>query len=214
MSDVITDMDLNTLCSGLFSDNLDRMGFCKQIVSGWKSNWMPFRFMGRARTIRLEALETSDERIEEGLTFLESLHSGDVFLVEGCDQFAYFGELMTRLSVRQGVSGVIIDGLTRDSVYTHVQHDLPMLFRGLTPVDIKGRGRVAACDETIHIGGVAVEPGQFVFADSDALVVVPPECEEELYEAIQRNITDEKDVIELIDCGASVAEILCRVHEF
>ena len=207
-------LELKALCSGLFSDNLDRMGYRNQVIAGWQSNVVPCRFMGRARTLRLEVLDTDDERIEEGLSFIETLRPGEVFLVEGCDRFAYFGELMMRLTARQQISGVVIDGLTRDSVYTHAQRELIILSQGLTPVDIKGRGRVAACDKPIHVRGVSVVPNQLVFADSDALVIIPEACEEELFAAIQQNIKDEKDVIKLIDNGASVAEILCRVHEF
>ena len=121
---------------------------------------------------------------------------------------------MTRLAVRQRIGGVVIDGLTRDSVHTFTERTLPILFRGLSPVDIKGRGRVAATDVPITIDGLRITPQTFVFMDGDALVAVPSSMEAVLAEQLTTNLRDEADVICLIDQGASVADILKRVNEF
>jgi 4-hydroxy-4-methyl-2-oxoglutarate aldolase len=205
---------LECLCAGMFSDNLDKLGRKHCVAASWHSNFAPFRCQGRARTVRLETLETDDENITTGLSFIEMIQPGEVLVIEGSTAFAYFGELMTRLSVRQGVAAVIIEGLTRDSIHTFTERRLPILFRGLSPVDIKGRGRVAATDVPVIIGGISVHPGDFVFADSDAAVFVPRDCENALAERIDTTLADEKDVIALIDQGATVEEILRRVKEF
>jgi regulator of RNase E activity RraA len=207
-------LPLDSLCSGMFSDNLDKLGARRQVAAGLSSNWTPFRTMGRARTLLLKTVDTDDENIRTGLSFIEQLKPGEVLLVQGSNDFAYFGELMTRLSVRQGIAGVVIEGLTRDSIYTFSQRELPILFRGLSPVDIKGRGRVEATDVPVMIGGVVVSPGDFVFMDSDAVVAVPRKLEAELTKRLEDNLKDEADVIQLIDRGASVDEILRRVKEF
>lgn len=203
-----------SLCSGMFSDNLDRLGHTDCVAAGWQSNFSPFRAMGRARTILLETVETEDENIRTGLSFIEQIRPGEILLVQGSQTFAYFGELMTRLSVRQKMAAVVVEGLTRDSIYTLTESRLPILFRGLSPVDIKGRGRVAATDVPVIIGGKTIMPGDFVFADSDALVRVPRAIEEKLTEQIVSTLKDEEDVIALIDKGATVDQILHRVREF
>ena len=205
---------LHSLCSGMFSDNLDKLGRRHCVVTGWGSNFTPFRAKGRARTILLETMETDDENIRTGLSFIEQIRPGEVLLVQGSQDFAYFGELMTRLSVRQQAAAVVVEGLTRDSIYTFTERRLPILFRGLSPVDIKGRGRVAATDVPIRIGTGIIAPGEFVFLDSDALVSVPRDCEETLAERLINNIKDEEDIIAMIDRGGTVDEILKRVKEF
>lgn len=207
-------LPLDSLCSGMFSDNLDKMRASGRVATGWRSNYAPFRAMGRARTILLETVETDDENIRTGLSFIEAIRPGEILLVQGSEAFAYFGELMTRLAVRQQMAGVVIEGLTRDSVHTLNEKKLPILFRGLSPVDIKGRGRVKATDVPVRIGHLEINPGDFVFADSDALVAVLPLHEDELARRLLNNIAEEHDVIRLIENGASVAQILNRVNEF
>ena len=65
-------MNLNTqkLCSGLFSDVMDRLGYRKQIITGMHKNHLLISFMGRARTVSIRAEDTDDENIRMGLSFL------------------------------------------------------------------------------------------------------------------------------------------------
>lgn len=207
-------LDINKLCSGLFSDSLDDLGLKKQVINGFLSNKMPFRFMGRARTVKIETIETKDENIKTGLTFIGSIKEGEVLLVEGSSEFAYFGEMMTRLSIRQGVRGVIIDGLTRDTIFTHDNCQLPVIARGYSPVDIKGRGRVSEVDVKINIGHQEVEPGDLIFADSDAVVVIPKEVESDLLKLINQRIAEEERIVNLIDDGVTIEQLLQSVKEF
>ena len=71
-------LDIDKLCSGLFSDSLDEMGYKNQVINGFFSNKSPFRFIGRARTLRLETIETNDENIKTGLKFLGGIEKGEV----------------------------------------------------------------------------------------------------------------------------------------
>lgn len=211
---MLADINLSNLNSGMFSDSLDKMGWRHQVVSGFQSNIRRPKMLGRARTVQLETMATDDENITTGLGFIEKLSPGDILVVAGSDEFAYFGELMTRLSVRQGLGGVLINGLTRDSDYTFTTDKLGILFKGLTPVDIKGRGRVKAVDIPVEIGGVTVQPGQWMFADSDAAVFLPDDVLEELEKRVHRSVADEADIIAKINAGASVADILADHKEF
>ena len=49
------DLETKELCSGLFSDVMDRMGYRKQIITGMKRNHKRVNFIGRARTVELRA---------------------------------------------------------------------------------------------------------------------------------------------------------------
>ena len=155
-------VSVEQLCSGMFSDQLDRMGYRNQVISGLTLNRSELKCLGRVRTILLETIETPDENIAVGLGFLESLNMGDILCVAGSSEFAYFGELMTRLSIRQGLSGVIIGGLTRDSTFTKQVDQLVIFAEGYSPKDIKGRGRVAAVDVPINIQGKPIAPNDWI----------------------------------------------------
>ena len=202
-----------SICSGIFSDILDQMGYPSQVIANWSVNKTDLSIFGLVRTIKLEEIETENEEIELGLGFIEKLNENEILVVKGSNKFAYFGELMTRLSIRQGINGVIIDGLTRDTKFTH-SVDFPVFSRGHTPVDIKGRGRVEATDVTIDIDGVLIKPGDHIYGDNDAVVVIPGECMEDLSKHAKIALIEEKRIKKLIDDGYSITHIISMVKSF
>ncbi len=203
------------LCSGLFSDVMDRMGYQHQVILNMQKNQRTVSFAGRARTILIETGDTRDENIRSGLSFLGSLGKGDVLFVRGSSRFAYFGELMTRLSARQGINGVIIDGLTRDTNYTFRDDvKLPVLAKGYSPVDIKGRGYVKSTDVKTEADGIEIVPGDLVYADSEGVCIIPKKIEQEVVCRVREKIRDEKRIIAFINNGMSIRELLENVTEF
>lgn len=204
---------LEEYCSGIFSDALDRMDLRAQVVDGFQLNRSGLRLFGRVRTVVLETLETSEERIAKGLGFLDSLAPDDVLLVKGSNDYAYFGELMSRLSMEKDLGGAIVDGLTRDSYYTQTI-PFPIFARGYSARDIKGRGRVAEVDVPVHVNGVAVAPGDLVFGDSDCLVFLPQDCRERLVAETAQLVREEARIKALIKSGMSISEMLKSVKAF
>lgn len=171
--------------------------------------------MGRARIIIIETIETKDENIRTGLAFLGNVGKGEVLFVKGSHQFAYFGELMTKLSTRMEIEGVIIDGLTRDTNYTHRDDiTLPILAKGYSPVDIKGRGRVQKTDVACQIDGIEINPGNLIYADNEAICIIPQEIEKEVIAKVKEKIQEENRITKLINSGISIEELLKQVKEF
>ena len=208
-------LDLNDLCSGIFSDVMDTMGYRNQIITGFMKNKKKISALGRARTLKIETLETSDENIRMGLSFVGEVEKDEILMVSGSDKFAYFGEMMTRLSTRQGIEAVVIDGLTRDTNYTHQDFvELPILAKGYSPVDIKGRGRVQAVDVEIEIENVKIEPNDLIYIDNEAICVVPKQIEDEVIERVKEKIKEEKRITQLLESGISVEKLLETVKEF
>lgn len=206
---------VSELCSGLFSDVMDKMGYKNQIILNMKCNHNGISFLGRARTILIEDVETEDENIRKGLSFLSELKSGEILLVKGSQRFAYFGELMTRLSTNIGIGGVVIDGLTRDTKYTHRRDvNLPILAKGYSPIDIKGRGRVVETDVTIVIDGIEVKPDDLIYADNEGVCIIPKEIELEVMKKVEEKLIEEKYITELLDKNITVEELLKEVREF
>lgn len=192
---------------------MDRLGFRNQIASRFSRNQKILKFIGRARTIEIETGDIDDENLSLTLNFIESLKEGDILVIKGCE-YAYFGEMMTRLCMRQGIEGVVIDGITRDTLFTHNNCPLPIVAKGYSPQDIKGRGRAKAVDVPIEIDGIKVEPGNLLFVDNDAVCIVPKEIEDKLQEDIINGLKEEAKIVSLIDSGAPVKEILEKIKTF
>jgi 4-hydroxy-4-methyl-2-oxoglutarate aldolase len=203
---------INELFSGMFSDELDKMGYRDQVITGMKLN-NNSKIYGEVKTLLIETVETHDENIKTGLSFLGTLGEGDILCVQGSKDFAYFGELMTRLSTRQGIKGVVIDGLTRDSHYTK-DATLPIYASGYSPKDIKGRGRVKDVNVSITIGGKIVKPGDWIFGDLDGIVIIPQHIKQELEDRINKALQNEQNIKTDIRTGKSVNYILDNYKEF
>ena len=208
------DKILKNACSGMFSDELDKIGYRNQVIQGLAVNAPKGKIYGRARTTKIQTMETDDENIRTGLGFIGRLQKGDVLCVEGSQQFAYFGELMTRLSVRQGLGGVVIGGLTRDSLYTQTEEKLTIFAAGYSPKDIKGRGRVEATDVIVTIGGIQIRKDDWIFGDRDGVVVIPFEGLQQVESKIVSSIGNEEEIISDIKNNLTVEEILNRYKEF
>ncbi len=205
--------NLEEYCTGVFSDSLDKIGLRNQVIDGFKLNNPRLRLFGRVRTVLLETVETDDERIAVGLGFLDSLSPDDVLVVKGSKDYAYFGELMSRLSVERSLGGAVIDGLTRDTFYTQTI-DFPIAARGYSARDIKGRGRVAHVDVSLEIGGCLARPGDYVFGDSDCLTFVPADRLADLVPEVLAAVADEARTKALIAKGIPISELLKQVKAF
>lgn len=205
--------NLEEFCSGVFSDELDKLGYKNQVINGFKLNKNSNRIFGKIRTLFIETIQTPDENIKKGLSFLSTLQNGEVLVVKGSDEFAYFGELMSRLSMEIGLSGVVIDGLTRDSYFTQ-NIDLGIFCKGYSPRDIKGRGRVLDTDCEIKMGDLSVNSGDYVFGDSDAIVIIPQSIMKDLANKVLLAVNEEVGIKKLISQGISVSELLKSVKEF
>ena len=199
--------DLEHMVSGIFSDYLDELGQYGNVYSNLSPFQAIHKIFGRVRTVKLVDAPGEPENIELGLSFLEQVSPGEILCVEGSMEYAYFGELMTRMSIRNDVAGAIIDGLTRDSSFVSTA-GLPVFSAGVTPVDIKGRGKVAEVDGPIRLGTLEVTPGMLVFADNDAIVRIPREAEKDVLKNLQKLINEEIEIIKRINSGESVSNIL------
>lgn len=199
---------INRYESGMVSDLLDKMGYRNQVINQLHLN-LNLKYFGRCRTVLLSDSQAG-ENIQKGLSFLESLDNGDVLVVQGSNEYAYFGELMTRLSETVGLAGVVIGGLTRDSTYIS---KLPIHSFGYTPKDIKGRGTVVAVDCPVEIRGVKIKPGDYVFGDKDGVVIIPQEIDG-FFAKIEHTIMEEDDIKRKIASKLPISSILESHKEF
>jgi regulator of RNase E activity RraA len=113
---------------------------------------------------------------------------GDIVVVEaGDDEMAIAGGNVCAIAQRNGIAGLIVDGVVRDVVESR-DHRFPVFGRGVSPIPA---GRVGDGDMNVQIrcGGVIVDPGDVVVADEEGIVVVPRARAEEVLAKAQARVS-------------------------
>jgi 4-hydroxy-4-methyl-2-oxoglutarate aldolase len=112
---------------------------------------------------------------------------GDVIVVESADDhMAVAGGNVCAIAKRRGVVGFVVDGVIRD-IGESRENGFPLYARGISPIPAKrdGAGDINA---TIRCGGVVVNPGDVVVADTEGIVVVPRARAEEIQAKAQARV--------------------------
>ena len=147
----------------------------------------PPRIAGPAFTIRTGK--------HDNLMFHASIYlaqSGDVVVVEaGDDEMAVAGGNVCAIAQRNGVAGLVVDGVIRDVVESR-EHRFPVFGRGISPIPAKRVGD-GGMNVQIRCGGVVVNPGDIVVADEEGIVVVPRSRADDVLAKAQAKVaTDSK----------------------
>ncbi len=133
--------------------------------------WPEQRMVGRAFTVR--ARPGDNLILHKALTLLSP---GDV-LVATCDGFqesgGMWGGIMSQAAKTMGAAGLVIDGCVRDTVMMK-KISFPVWSRGIS-VKSSTKQTGGKINHPITIGNVLVHPGDLVFADNDAVVIIPRE---------------------------------------
>lgn len=199
--------------SSVIMDTLDRLGFRAQCMSPDVKPLVPtMRTWGEAVTARFVAV-TEAPRNPYGLEIkvVDDLSEGHV-LVTQCETeelSAAWGGLLTTAARSRGARGMVTDGGARDYVEI-VELGFPTFCRGLTPYDSLGRMDVVEINTPIRCGGIAVRPGDLIFADVDGTVIVPQEVADETINKAWEKIRGENKVRDALRSGASVAETFAK----
>jgi regulator of RNase E activity RraA len=125
------------------------------------------RIAGSAFTIRTGR--------HDNLMFHASIYlarPGDVIVVEaGDDEMAVAGGNVCAIAQRNGVAGLVVDGVIRDVVESREKR-FPVFARGASPIPAKRVGD-GGMNVQIRCGGVVVNPGDVAVADEEGIVVIP-----------------------------------------
>jgi regulator of RNase E activity RraA len=136
---------------------------------------------------------------------LEVIPDGRVFVVDcrGSLDVVGIGSILARRLVSRGVKGVVLDGGVRDTPSFH-GIDLPTYCIGPSAPPNYAGHHAADMDVPISCGGVAVYPGDIIFGDSEAVVVVPRHLAEEIAEDSQEMDRRERFLFSEIESGRSI----------
>ncbi len=116
---------------------------------------------------------------------LDVARPGDVVVVDtsGSDRNAVFGDMVAYKAVQRGIAGFVIDGLIRDLDGVR-ETGLPVYARGVTSFGPLHRGP-GELNYAVSCGGIVVNPGDVIVADSSGIVVVARDFAPKALESLQ-----------------------------
>ncbi len=115
---------------------------------------------------------------------LDLAQPGDIFVVDSSmnTTTAVIGDLVSSKAKHRGVAGVVVDGLVRDVAAVR-EVGLPIYARGMTPKGPLHRGP-GELGYPVCCGGLVVNPGDIIVADSSGIVVVRLDFADELLQRL------------------------------
>jgi regulator of RNase E activity RraA len=160
------------------SDALDKLGIPGQCL-GIKPLDRSFRAAGPAFTIRYVPCGTRGGTVGD---YIDDLPAGTVVALDnqGRMDATVWGDILTIVASRKNLGGTVIDGVCRDAPRA-IELNYPIFARGSHMRTGKDRVAVDAMQVSISIGGVRVDPGDYMLCDWDGVVVVPRERIDQAY---------------------------------
>ena len=160
------------------SDALDKLGIAGQCL-GIKPLDPGFRAAGPAFTIRYVPCGTRGGTVGD---YIDDLGPGTVVALDNQQRMdaTVWGDILTIVASRN-----VIDGVCRDAPRA-IELKYPIFARASHMRTGKDRVAVDAVQCSISIGGVRVDPGDYVLGDWDGVVVVPKERIEQVAEVASR----------------------------
>lgn len=189
------------------SDALDALGERQQVLPlAFTRFGLRETVVGWAFTIQgaRSSLTNPAERI--GPRVIDEMPEGSVacYATGGVMDVGVWGELWTAGSVARGCVGAVVESAVRDSARIADQ-DIGIYALGTCPRDAVGRFTVTDRQVPILIGGVRIEPGDLVMADSDGVVVIPRALVDEVLDQAGQRVGMEKGMRDDLVAGKSAS---------
>jgi regulator of RNase E activity RraA len=190
--------------TSLISDVLDELGFpdralppeIVQLAPGMRLAGPAFPCFGRPQRGM-----PYDESMRRMLDWLDAVPAGSVALYKtDDDKTAQFGDLSAARLVARGCAGVVIDGGTRDTDQV-LRTGLPVFARYRTPIDCLGRWELLGWGEPVTVGGVEVNPGDYLVGDDDGVMVIPAHLRDEVLRRTQEMVETEVTIRAGVEAG-------------
>lgn len=201
---------LDTVSTSTVSDALDRLGIDGQAL-GIKPLDRRFRLVGRAFTLKYTPVGATRGTVGD---FIDDLGPGDVVVIDNDGRLdaTVWGDILTLVASRRGVSGTVIDGVCRDTDRA-LDLSYPIFSRGYAMRTGKDRVMLEAIQAPVAIGGVRVEPGDVLFGDADGVVVLPAGRAAEVLE-VAAAIEDTEDRIRQAVLSGSRLDEARKLHAY
>ena len=197
------------------ADVLDELGLPDQ---GLAPEFVPFpaaaaRMGGWAYTILGKMQRYAGSGDPRKMKAVDGAGKGDITVWSGAGRgVCFFGELIALGMRRRGCSGALIDGGIRDIEWIK-RRRFPVYARYRTPVQSIGRWKVTAWQVPVDMPGatskrVRVNPGDFVLADADGVIVIPARVAKKVLAETERLTARESRIRRDLAKGASLEQVL------
>lgn len=204
---------------GVVSDAVDAAGHRDHFLGCEIKPLDPrMKVAGPAFTVRGAAseLDNYNADAEKLLDMFEQVSPDAVLVYETNDWgsgAAHFGELSAHAVRRRGARGIVLDGAVRDTHFL-VGQDFPTFCRSTSPLDGYGRWHIVEYQAPIEINGVTIDPGDYIMADRDGVIVIPASAVTAVIGEAEGARQDESEIRAHVDGGASPAELFRRYGRF
>ena len=190
------------------SDALDSLGL-KGATWGVRPQWQCSRIVGRAVTMKIKPAGLQQPTQHLGTAPIEAAKPGDIIVIDngGKLEFSCWGGLLALSAKLKGLSGVVIDGASRD-IDEARDLEFPVYARGAVPMTARGRIIQDSYNQEIQFAGVQCHPGDLVIADGSGVVIIAKEKEQEVVAAAEAIYQKEQEMADGIRKGSSGLEML------
>jgi 4-hydroxy-4-methyl-2-oxoglutarate aldolase len=173
------------------------------------------KIAGPAFTIQGRPDSTRDITKRMGPKVIDQLSPGviAVYDTSGDDTTGVWGELWSAGAARRGCVGAVVDGGIRDTGFIR-STGFPIFHKFISPGDAVGRFNIVDFNCPVTIGGVRVEPGDYVFGDEDGVVIIPGALTLEVLEKAERIRTRENKIRVALDEGKALADLYIEHGKF
>jgi regulator of RNase E activity RraA len=166
--------------------------------------------VGQALTVQLSKGDLVDP-----LKSLEMGQPGDIIVVDagGDTETSVCGGLMGGLAKNRGIRGMIVDGAGRD-IDELEDIGWPIWTRAVVPrgthTMFSNRKEELSINVPIACGGIIVNPGDFIVADSIGVTVVPRQDAKEILKLAREQAEREQRTREWVTKGKTVEDLLAE----
>ena len=185
------------------SDALDKLGRPGSLL-GIAPLFNEARLCGRAYTVRYVAAGSPPGTVGD---YLDDVKPGEVVVLDnaGRKDATVWGDILTAMAGDRKVAGTVIDGVCRDTARA-LAEKYPIFSVGRFMRTGKDRVEVAEVGGPVVIGGVKVNPGDLLVGDSDGVVAIAQDVEDQVLEICEQIHARESAIVEDILAGAGLAE--------
>jgi len=192
------------------SDAMDKLGI-EGVCRGIKPRDHGFRLAGRAYTVLYGPVDA----VNPGTVgdYVDDMKPGEIAVLDngGREDCTVWGDILTQFAHTRGFGGTVIDGPCRD-VHLCLKLGYPIYSRSYSMKTGKDRVQVNATQVPVAIGGARVRPGDILIGDSDGVVVLPRELEDQILDTAEQIHEAEEAIRKLVAGGATITEARAKLN--
>jgi regulator of RNase E activity RraA len=119
---------------------------------------------------------------------------------------ALFGKLMATQAQLLGIKGIVVDGPVRD-VADLCAMGFPVFARGTSP-HVGNNRMVGQTQVAVSVGGLVVNPGDYIHGDADGVAVIPAALVEQVVAAVEEKLDKEAELVARMQAGEHLSAMI------